>query len=296
MPALGKWLRLPGLRGLRPLAHRIASIAAPTGQLSFRSQPSQTGVRNRPEISVLSANLYHDWPRHRNLRQRLEGIAQLIEDENVDVALLQEVARTPWLRSDEWLAERLGMAYVYSRANGHESALGFEEGLAVFSRFPLSRPVLSELRPVLPFTRRLGLGVEVTTNWGKLHAISVHLSLIPSQNMSQVGFLRDWVTSVTENLPAFIGGDFNAHENTPQIGRTQDVWIDTYRHPHPEADGTTHEFLLPWGGSWRRRRLDYLFLQPGKQPWEVLEACHLDAPDGRHSDHRAVLARMRARV
>jgi endonuclease/exonuclease/phosphatase family metal-dependent hydrolase len=62
---------------------------------------------------------------------------------------------------------------------------------------------------------------------------------------------------------------------------------------HPDADGST------WvsGAVWRRwspsRRLDYVFLvQPLGSPWLVVDAAHIDAPGGPHSDHRAVLVRL----
>jgi endonuclease/exonuclease/phosphatase family metal-dependent hydrolase len=68
--------------------------------------------------------------------------------------------------------------------------------------------------------------------------------------------------------------------------------LDTFRHLHPKADGTTHELRWPWGGLLRRHRLDYIFLRPGARGWRVLETCHLDAANGPHSDHRAVLTRL----
>ena len=86
--------------------------------------------------------------------------------------------------------------------------------------------------------------------------------------------------------------DFNASERASQIVHTQHTWLDTFRHLHPQADGTTHELRWPWGGLLRRHRLDYIFLHPGDQQWRVLEACHVDAPSGPHSDHRAVLVRL----
>jgi hypothetical protein len=59
------------------------------------------------------------------------------------------------------------------------------------------------------------------------------------------------------------------------------------------VDGATHELRFPWGKAFRRRRLDYLFLQPGPTFWTVEDARHLDTPHPSHSDHRAVLARLR---
>lgn len=279
---------------LQRFVQRMLAVASPTRHLSFRPFPPSIANHNGRFLTILSANLWHDWPQHREMVRRLELVAQLIESEQVDIALLQEVARLPDLRADEWLAARLGMAYVYSRANGHETAVGFEEGLAIYSRYPLANPCLKQLGPLTnPFTRRLALGAKVNTPFGKLAAFSVHLSLRPRKNAVQVAQLQEWVTAVAGPHAALIGGDFNAHESTAQISQIQQTWLDTFRHLHPQADGTTHELRWPWGQTMRRRRLDYLFLYPGKRPWQVLEARHLDAPGGPHSDHRAVLVRLR---
>ena len=84
------------------------------------------------------------------------------------------------------------MAYVYSRANGHHKGIGFEEGLAVFSSFPLKTPRLRHLEPSFrPFVRRLVLGAEVETPRVELPVFSVHLSLLPSHNAAQVQLLQD---------------------------------------------------------------------------------------------------------
>jgi endonuclease/exonuclease/phosphatase family metal-dependent hydrolase len=291
-PSVHRLLRLPGLAALIPMARRVASVATPARFLSFRAHPAVLTSSECSTITVLSANLCHDWPRHRQLPQRLEAVARLIESEGVDVALLQEVTRTPKIRADEWLSDRLGMAYLYSRANGHESAVGFEEGLAIYSRFPLSMPSLTRLQPGSPFTHRLGLGARVETSCGHLQVFSVHLSMLPNQNAEQMSYLQNWISSIAGGHTTVIGGDFNTHEDSPQITQAQGSWVDTFRHLHPQADGFTHAFRWPWGGSWRRRRLDYLFLQPGNLRWRVLNAQHLDAPGGPHSDHRAVLTRL----
>jgi endonuclease/exonuclease/phosphatase family metal-dependent hydrolase len=289
----GRLQRLPGLRALRPAAQRLAAVAEPVGRAFVRARPERRARTPSEVVTVLSANLWHDWPRHRRLSDRLEGLARLIEQEAVDVALLQEVARTPEIHVDEWLADRLGMAYVYTRANGHEMGIGFEEGLAVFSRYPLREPRVRDLEPTsTPFVHRVALGADVHTPGGAMAAYSVHLGLLPWRNSAQLDCLRGWVATGSRGRSAVIGGDFNAHERTRQIVRAQGTWLDIFRHIHPIADGTTHELRLPWGGRALRSRLDYLFLKADGQRWKVLEAQHLDSPTGPHSDHRAVLARL----
>jgi endonuclease/exonuclease/phosphatase family metal-dependent hydrolase len=241
----------------------------------------------------MSANLWHDWPRYRGQSERLESFARLVESRQVDVLLLQEVARTPHLRVDEWLAERLDMAFVYSRANGHEDAIGFEEGLGVFSRFPLSTPHLRQLSPGGDsFVRRMALGATLATPCGEVLAVSAHLSLRRKRNAAQVAHLREWVESLADSRLAVVGGDFNASEESEQITQTQGVWVDAFRHLHPDAEDATHVVRWPWGGILRQSRLDYVFFHPGRGDWKVMEASHLSAASQPHSDHRAVFARL----
>jgi endonuclease/exonuclease/phosphatase family metal-dependent hydrolase len=244
-------------------------------------------------FTVLSANLWHDWPRFRDLERRLESFAKLIESEGVDLILLQELARTPSFKSDEWMAGRLQMAYVYSRANGSQK-LGFEEGLGVFSRFPLKHlPHVRQMgRSCNPFSRRLALGVGVDTPCGEIMAFSTHLGLMRKQNASQILELHGWISQITSGRSAIIAGDFNAPEHTHQIQNIRSYWQDTFREIHQHGRATTHEIRWPWGGAFLSHRLDYIFLQPGEPAWQVIDVQHLDASDGPHSDHRAVLARL----
>jgi endonuclease/exonuclease/phosphatase family metal-dependent hydrolase len=207
--------------------------------------------------------------------------------------MLQELARTPTFRADEWLAERLHMAYVYSRANGSQR-IGFEEGLGVFSRFPLKRlPYLRQMSQAHnPFSRRLALGVEVDTPCGEIVAFSAHLGLARKTNAKQFRELHGWVNTIASGKSAIIAGDFNAPEHTHQIKHIRTYWQDTFREIHQNGHATTHEFHWPWGGVFLSHRLDYIFIQPGEPSWQVVDVKHVDPLTGPHSDHRAVLARL----
>lgn len=291
---LSKLLHRPAAAFLRPFVAKVRAVAQPGGPIVLQDHPPRTRPTQTAPLTVLSANLWHDWPQHRRQYERLEQFARLVEQEAVDIALLQEVSRHRDLHTDAWLAERLGMAYAYARANGHRAAIGFEEGVAVFSRFPLRDAALHHLGSgQTPFARRLALAASAETPFGALDVFSVHLGLLPWQNAAQVQQLLSWVGARTGRaMPAIVGGDFNAHEDTRQVARAQDDWLDLFRHHHPHKDGATHEIRCPLGtGAWRRR-LDYLFLAQNGHAWRVLHAEHLDAPGGRHSDHRAVLARL----
>jgi len=287
-----KLLRLPGLRRLQPAARRLLALArAPESPFHGGSAPGTAGSCN--SVTIISANLWHDWPRHRRVLERAEDFASLVEAHSAEIILLQEVSRTRYLRLDEWLAQRLGMTYAYSRVNGHLESIGFEEGLAILSRYPLSAPILKPLGGGRnPLVRRLALGAVVASPCGPLFAVSVHLGLRRRHNIAQLACLRAWLARAADGLPALIGGDFNATEAAPHMARTRHIWLDTFRHLHPSADGTTHVLRWPWGATLRRSRLDYIFYQPGIAGWQVLEASSLTAPNRPHSDHKAVLARL----
>jgi endonuclease/exonuclease/phosphatase family metal-dependent hydrolase len=278
---------------LRAAARRLAAVTQPTQVIGIRTGQQPPSGLAAGHLAVLSANLWHDWPRQRHWQARLEALAQLVETERADVVLLQEVARTGDLRADEWLEERLGMNCVYARANGHAAAIGFEEGVAVLSRYPVNDPQLRQFHSrANPFVRRVVLGCLVTTPHGPIGAVSVHLGLLPGHNARQLGALPGWVSRLAGAHPAVVGGDFNAPEHRPGIGLVRTAWLDTFRHLHPLADGTTHELRWPWGSIWRRQRLDYIFLHPGERPWRVLEAGHVGSPNIAHSDHKAVVVRI----
>ena len=292
--ALRKILSIPGFRTLRPLARRVAGVMETPGRISVQVRPLRVSPgKGCLGLTVISANLWHDWPKYRRNLERLEAFARLVEEHQADVLLLQEVARTTHFWTDQWLAQRLGMSYVYSRANGHLGGIGFEEGLAVFSRYPLRQPVLRQLSPAENrFSRRLVLGTQVNSPCGNLLAFSVHLGLLGKQNSEQAAKLSDWVHDISKGMTALVGGDFNAGESSRQIKTLQQKWLDTFRQLNPFADGTTHELRWPWGNPFRRDRLDYIFLKARENHWKVLEARHLETPGERHSDHRAVLLKL----
>jgi len=269
------------------------SVAKSAGQVSLQSEPYPIPAEGCSVMTVISANLWHDWPRYRGMQKRLESFAELVLSEKADLVLLQEVARTKSFYADEWLAQRLQMAHVYTRANGSRK-LGFEEGLGVYSRFPMRKlPFIRQMSQAHnPFSRRVALGVEIDTPCGEMVAFSAHLGLTRKQNAKQLLELHRWVDEMSSGRSTIIAGDFNAPEHTHQIKHVRSLWLDTFREIHEHGHASTHEIKWPWGGVFLSHRLDYIFLQPGEPSWQVIDVQHVDAYDGPHSDHRAVLARL----
>lgn len=258
------------------------------------AEPQATPPPAREWLNVASANLWHDWPRQHRWSDRLEAVARLAEVEALDVLLVQEIARTRRLRADLWLADRLGMSVSYARANGAVHAIGFEEGLAVLSRYPIGQVHLRQLsRGLNPLVRRIALGAEVATPHGTVLAVTTHLGLLRKHNARQVSALRDWVADISGGRVAIIGGDFNAPESSAAMTVTSGEWTDTFRHANPEASSSTYASQAPWGRWTRPRLLDYVFLQqPADRHWRVAGSWHVNGPGGRHSDHRAVITRV----
>ncbi len=291
---VGRAVTVPVLRRWRPFARRLQAVTKASGRVTVLGVPPVSRPVATTGITVLCANLWHDWPRHQRLRERLESFARLAASVDADIVLLQEVARTRTLHADCWLAERLGLAMTSARANGDVEAVGFEEGPAILSRFPLGEVRLRLLsHGSNPLVRRLAIASHLDTPHGALLVVSTHLGLWQRHNAGQIRRLRSWVAGISGGEAAVIGGDFNAPEHMPEIARTGEAWTDTFRLAHPHADATTHSRSRPFSAV-LHRRLDYVFVQQPttSPPWRVLECRHLDAPDGPHSDHRAVLVRL----
>lgn len=278
---------------IKTFVNRILSVAKPSGKVYIITEPDIRIEDSKVKpITILSANLWHDWPRNRRLKERLRCFVDLIKQEKVDLLLLQELTRTSEFEADKWLGDQLGMAYIYSRSNGNASEIGFEEGLAVFSRYPIKNHRLAQLSDQYnPFSRRMALGTCIETNGGEILAYSVHLGLLGQHNRKQFSRLKEWVEEQSGSIPAVIGGDFNAQENTAQIRSAKLSWQDSYRSQNPQGNGYSHEILWPWGKVLKRSRLDYLFLRRGDHSWRVDEARHLETDECPLSDHKPVLVK-----
>lgn len=242
-------------------------------------------------IKVISANLCHPWPRLRRGDDRLEQFIRLVEEHEADILILQEVWQTKHTQVHKVLAQRLGMNAVYARTNGHRFEIGFEEGVAILSRYPLVPRGLRVFRSSLyPFARRQALAAVVNTPCGDLLAVSTHLSITPWRNRRQVRELIAWVED--QHQDAIIGGDFNTDESALPIQKLMKRWLDTLRFVHPaHPDPTTHRIVVPFLGE-IRQRLDYLFLHQPEKIWRVLNA----GKEGRFtfSDHAAVWTQLEA--
>ena len=202
-----RFFKSTGFQHIKAFINRFLSVVKPSGKVYFIAEPEIRTKETDPDsITILSANLWHDWPRNRRLKERLSCFVDLINREKVDLLLLQELTRTGDFEADKWLSDQLGMAYIYSRTNGNAPEIGFEEGLAIFSRFPIKNHRLAQLSDQNnPFSRRMALGTCIDTGGGEFHAYSVHLGLLRRQNIKQFSRLKAWIEEQSGCVPAVIG-------------------------------------------------------------------------------------------
>jgi endonuclease/exonuclease/phosphatase family metal-dependent hydrolase len=227
----------------------------------------------------------------------------------VDIIGLQE-ASTGRQRGNvaQRLAAQLGFHYVYAPAGLRlfpsaainaivAQVMNLTEGLAIVSRFPIASWKAYDLPRCGRFTDpRVLLCSELRTPWGPLQICSTHTSGSLCHNKSVADLIQDR----RDALPLLLMGDFNAPESSPAVTiLTQEAgFIDTFRVVNPTAPGLT---VWQWVYAPRPtvfRRVDYVFLVPGRDfPGRVLTSrLVLDAPrrfqDGQvlwPSDHYGVL-------
>jgi endonuclease/exonuclease/phosphatase family metal-dependent hydrolase len=226
-------------------------------------------------LRVVSLNMLHGFPKFNDLSKRLEIISDEILRLDAHIVLLQEV---PWTlktgNAAKLLSNLTGMNYIYQRANGNRWAIGFEEGEAILSRYPLKSPDHYELQPQAGFfEHRIVLNATAITEFGDIGLYVTHLTNgDPDINFGQSKSLVD---VVWKNVGTFsiIAGDFNAEPETDQIHKLGLTWIDAYNYINPLAEGYTccvnnlnSSHAIP------SKRIDYIFLAPGSTDLNVVSA------------------------
>lgn len=269
-------------------------------------------------LIVLSLNVLHGGPWSgfagdgQQLGRRMDLIADELAALRPDVVALQEVAVSRRLGNvPERLARRLGLYYVYAPATTRIfgdgvlsrlviGGLGFREGPAILSRFPIVEWDVSGLpRCEHVLDPRVLLRARLDTPWGPIDVFSTHIS----RDECQARRVTALVGQRRNGLPSILMGDFNLGETSPAIrAMTEETgFVDVYRRANPGVLGATARQPIDAAEPMARRRIDYIFLVPGLEVrGRVLRSrVVLDAPhrlaDGRTlwpSDHYGVLAEL----
>jgi endonuclease/exonuclease/phosphatase family metal-dependent hydrolase len=276
--------------------------------------PASAESPPRP-LRVVTLNLLHagPWSGWRPDTTSLDARLAMVTDElralAPDVIAVQEASRTR--RSGvvaKRLAEALGYQYVFEPATTRltpitvlnrliVTLLGFSEGPAVISRFPIASSEVYELpRCRNRLDPRIMLRADVRTPWGSVAVFNTHTTADPCQVERIAEILQD-----APRGPFLVTGDFNMSEtnDTMQALVRWRGLVDAFRAVHPDAPGPT-VYQRPWAPtSTVSRRVDFIFV--GGVPEADRSVCDsrviVDAPrreaDGRTlwpSDHYGVLA------
>ena len=271
-----------------------------------------------PALRYLSYNLLHGGVLSgvtgddQDLEARFRIAVEELRLLDVDIIGLQE-ASTGRRRGNvaERLARELGFHHVYAPALFRITPvewlnrsvgwiMNFTEGPAVLSRFPIAASEALDLpRCNGVVDPRVLLYVTVRTPRGDLGVASTHTS----RGFCEAEHVAALMQARRGPLPSVLMGDFNSGEESPGIRRLTDGagFVDAFRAANPSAPGLTVWQAVHVPTPTVRRRVDYVFMLPGRVvPGRARSSrVVLDAPrrfgDGQvlwASDHYGVLAEL----
>jgi endonuclease/exonuclease/phosphatase family metal-dependent hydrolase len=230
-------------------------------------------------LRLVTFNLLHGgpWSSFTGDDQHLESrLAMMIEDLRAldpDVVALQE---SPITRRRGDVAARiagaLGLAHVQARATERVfplrflgrvivGALGFVEGPAILSRFPI---VASEIHDLPRCQRwldpRVALRADLRTPTGPVAIFSTHTSRDDCQTRRVAELAR-----AATGRAAIVMGDLNTGDTAPVLDAFRaHGFVDLFRTVNPEASGATVWQRIDAPAPTVVRRVDYVFLRAGE--------------------------------
>jgi endonuclease/exonuclease/phosphatase family metal-dependent hydrolase len=238
--------------------------------------PSAANGQERP-LRLVTFNLLHGgpWSAFTGDDQDLEArLAMMVEELGAlrpDVVALQESPVTR-RRGDvaARLAGALGLHHVHARATERVVpprllgrlivwGLGFVEGPAILSRFPITASEVHDLpRCQRWLDPRVALRADLQTPTGPLTVFSTHISRDDCQTRRVAELAR------ATGRPAVVMGDLNVGETAPVLHAFRDHgFVDLFRAANPDAPGLTVWQRIDAPASTVLRRVDYVLLHPG---------------------------------
>lgn len=211
-----------------------------------------------------------------HLEVRLEMAIRQFQALEPDVIALQEASQSRRYGDvPERIARRLGFNLVFAAATDRlfgfrlldkliVGLLGFKEGSAILSRFPIVASDTYDLPRCRRFLDpRILLRADLSTPWGPLQIFSTHTSRDECQ-AERVGRIVRERRSVG---PSLLMGDLNTAENSPVLTalRNESGFVDVFRSANPDAPGLTVWQRIEVEQPTVFRRVDYIFLLSGME-------------------------------
>ncbi|MGH7278306.1 MAG: endonuclease/exonuclease/phosphatase family protein [Candidatus Rokuibacteriota bacterium] len=268
-------------------------------------------------LRIVTYNILHGGPASgfsdggTHLPQRLAMAIRALTALDPDIVALQEASRSRrYGNVPEAVAEALGLHLVFAPATDRvfgfrplgrllTALLGFTEGSAVLSRFPIVDSEVYDLPRCRRFLDpRILLRAEVATPWGPLQIYSTHTSRNADCQGRRVGEI---VRERRDAGPSLLMGDFNMSESSAVLTalREEAAFVDVFRAANPDHAGHTVWQRLEAERSTVFRRVDYIFLLDGQRTAGAVRSSRVvldrpgQAPDGGPlwpSDHYGVYA------
>lgn len=220
-----------------------------------------------------------------------------MQNEEIDVVLLQEVAERGWRPNQaEEIAHLTGYGVGFAAAQRYFPWPAISTGIAVLSRFPMTNHLIMELcapAGLIPLgmnERRVAQRVEISLDGMSVVIFNTHFPLTAEGRLASA--LRLWGQIVQEEaILVIVGGDLNARPDEAAItflqgkvpqagmrGTLVDAWVtagigpaETFPAASPQA------------------RIDYILYQ-GEPAVAVQETKVVGLPPQEMSDHAAVVA------
>ena len=247
------------------------------------------------------------------LESRLALIIEGLRALDPDVVALQESPITR-RRGDvaARIAQALGLVHVHARATERVfplrvlgrlivGALGFVEGPAILSRFPIAATEVYDLpRCQRWFDPRVALRADIQTPAGVVAVFSTHTSRDDCQTRRVAELAGE-----PNGRPAVVMGDLNTGETAPALGAFRDRgFVDLFRAANPDTPGLTVWQRIEAPSPTVFRRVDYVFVKAGdgREAIAVSARLVLNTPGTRDdggalwpSDHYGVFAEVALR-
>ena len=250
------------------------------------------------KFTVLTINLKHPITGIDEAHQRLQIMADVIDNRQPDVVALQEVIKDGDQPS---FAEELGglTGYEWIWEFTFTVPTLFDEGLGILSRWPIVWSDSAELPHLdLIIFRRRVLGGRVQSPHGDIQLFCTHMTTDHDDTVEadQALAVFQFIQANPSPLAGFFAGDLNSepHKLAMRFFRGEashdgvtGSLIDSWMTANPDDDGFSMSSSNP------EKRIDYIYLVPGTEKSADVVSCELmftEQVGGLYaSDHLGVL-------
>ena len=181
-------------------------------KLKLLSYNVQVGIPTKRYRQYITKSWRHILP-FQERQNNIDRIADFVSDFDI-VGLLELDAgsiRSEFIHQPNYIAERAGLPYVYTRTNRDMGVIA-KNSFALMSRYPASEVVTHTLPSRIP--GRGALEVHFGEANDPLVVVLSHLSLSRRTRARQLGYLSE---IVKPHKHAVVMGDFNAHLNSAEF-------------------------------------------------------------------------------